>query len=225
MHLESSCRRSATAGTTKSRGTLVPTDSAPPKGAGGGEQPKQSILAIASPDPRKNVELIYRAVTEEADRFPGGVSPRLDLICTSEGAARRAERDIERYGVKDARLLRDVDDAALAGAYAGAGAFVWPSWREGFGLPPLEAMRCGCPVAASEAPAMPEVLGGFAPVYFDPHSPALLAEAVVLLLSEGPEARGARVRAGQEWAAQYTCRRLANEMVAIWKSSVRGAGR
>ena len=183
---------------------------------------KPSILAIASPDPRKNLDLLFRALTEEAQRFSDGVPPRLDLVCSSASSARRAEQSLAKYGIPNARLLRDVDDAALARLYASAGAFVWPSWREGFGLPPLEAMRCGCPVVASCAPVMPEVLGREAPVYFDPDDPAELADALVLLLGESPEARETRIRVGRARAAEFTCRKMAAETVAVWQAVVEG---
>ena len=183
-----------------------------------GVQP--SILAIASPDPRKNLDLLFRALTEEVRRFPGGVSPRLDLVCSSASSARRAEQSLAKYGIRSTRLLRDVDDAALAKLYASAGVFVWPSLQEGFGLPPLEAMRCGCPVAASRAPVMPEVLGGEVPVYFDPNNPAELADTLALLLSESPEVRERRIRAGQIRAAEFTCRKMAAETVAVWQGVV-----
>ncbi len=182
-----------------------------------------TVLAIASPDPRKNTDLLYRALSRETEQFPGGIAPRLHLVCSSDGAARRAEDALAKYGIQDACLLRNVDDAALAGAYASAVVFAWPSRHEGFGLPPLEAMRSGCPVASSRAPVMPEVLGD-APLYFDPDDSAELAGALALLLSEPPEARQARVLAGQERVGLYTCRQMADETVAVWKS-VLGASR
>ncbi|MES2462989.1 MAG: glycosyltransferase family 1 protein, partial [Armatimonadota bacterium] len=186
-----------------------------------GDRPSAArVLAIASPDPRKNIDLLYRALTGEAKHFAKGISPHLDLVCSSPVSARRAEEAIARYGVPNVRLLRNLDDAALRNAYASAGVFAWPSLREGFGLPPLEAMQSGCPVASSRAPVMPEVLGD-APLYFDPDNPAELAGALAFLLNESPEARKIRVLAGQERARQYTCRRMAEETVAVWKTAGR----
>jgi glycosyltransferase involved in cell wall biosynthesis len=184
----------------------------------------RSILAIASPDARKNLALLYRALRDEARRFPGGQPPRLDLVCTSETTARRAEEALRYNGVTDFLLWRDVDDLALSRLYAGAGVFVWPSRLEGFGLPPVEAMWAGCPVAASRAPVMPEVLGDVAPVYFDPDDAAGLADAATQLLTEAPALRDARIREGQRHAAQYTCRRLADATVAAWWSAMEERG-
>jgi glycosyltransferase involved in cell wall biosynthesis len=65
----------------------------------------------------------------------------------------------------------------LVSLYRRASALVFPSLYEGFGQPPLEAMACGCPVACSNAGALPEVVGDAARL-FDPHDPAAIAAAV-----------------------------------------------
>lgn len=192
--------------------------------AGDPDSPRPfTVLAIASPDPRKNINLLYRALSAEAKQFLGGVTPRLHLVCSSEGAARRAEDGLAKHGIHNACLLRQVDDVALRNAYASAGVFVWPSRQEGFGLPPLEAMQNGCPIAASRAPVMPEVLGD-APLYFDPDDPAELANSVACLLREPSQARKDRIRAGRARAGMFTCRRMADETVAVWKTSLETTG-
>jgi alpha-1,3-rhamnosyl/mannosyltransferase len=72
--------------------------------------------------------------------------------------------------------LGHVPDEDLAGLYCGAVAFVFPSLYEGFGLPVLEAMACGCPVVTSDRASMPEV-GGESVLYCrDPQNPAAWAE-------------------------------------------------
>jgi glycosyltransferase involved in cell wall biosynthesis len=75
--------------------------------------------------------------------------------------------------------------------YRSASALVFPSLYEGFGQPPIEAMACGCPVAASSAGALPEVCGDAAR-YFDPGSPTAIADAVLDVLARPAEwtARG-----------------------------------
>ena len=71
----------------------------------------------------------------------------------------------------------------LAHLYRTAAATVFPSLYEGFGQPLLEAMACGCPVAASDAAAIPEICGGAARL-FDPNQPEAIAEAVEEVLRE-----------------------------------------
>jgi glycosyltransferase involved in cell wall biosynthesis len=85
----------------------------------------------------------------------------------------------------------------LAGLYRRAECLVFPSRYEGFGQPPLEAMACGCPVAASRAGALPEVCGDAA-VLFDADDPAAIAAGVLEALGRAEELRGrGLVRAGR----------------------------
>jgi glycosyltransferase involved in cell wall biosynthesis len=81
-----------------------------------------------------------------------------------------------------------------------AAAVVFPSLYEGFGLPPLEAMACGCPVACSNAAALPEVVADAARL-FDPHDPRAIAAAVLDVLADPDEwaARGIERARGYSW--------------------------
>jgi glycosyltransferase involved in cell wall biosynthesis len=72
--------------------------------------------------------------------------------------------------------------AELVSLLQRASALVFPSLYEGFGLPPLEAMACGCPVACSSAGALPETVGGAA-LLFDPHDAQSIADALLDVLS------------------------------------------
>jgi glycosyltransferase involved in cell wall biosynthesis len=88
----------------------------------------------------------------------------------------------------------------LAGLYRRAAALVFPSRYEGFGQPPLEAMACGCPVAASNAASLPEVCGDAA-VLFDPDDPRAIAAGVLEALERADELRdrGLARAAGFTW--------------------------
>jgi glycosyltransferase involved in cell wall biosynthesis len=76
-----------------------------------------------------------------------------------------------------------VTDQELRSLYENAICFVFPSFHEGFGIPPLEAMACGCPVIASNASSIPEACGSAA-FYFDPTRPDILSEAILYLLKD-----------------------------------------
>lgn len=100
-----------------------------------------------------------------------------------------------------------VDEAELTWLYRNASAMVFPSLFEGFGLPLLEAMVAGCPVAASDAGSIPEV-GGDAVEAFDPRDPASIAAAIERLLGD-PARRGECIRRGLERARAFSAERLA----------------
>jgi len=94
-----------------------------------------------------------------------------------------------------------VPDAELEALWALADCAVFPTLAEGFGLPVVEAMDRGVPVACSDIPVLREV-GGDVPAYFDPRAPADLAAAVERAIDGGAEraARGRRRAAGYSWA-------------------------
>ncbi len=207
----------------RERITVVYNGLAQPAPRVSGPQTREyAVLALASPDARKNLETLFLALTRETARFGGGVAPRLDLVCTSDTTARRAEDALRRHNITNFQLVRNLDDQALADTFARASVFAWPSRLEGFGLPPLEALRAGCAVASSCAPAMPEALGDDAPVYFDPTRPNELADALALLLAEDDAAHAARALQGRERAETFTCRRMADETVAVWERVLAG---
>lgn len=109
------------------------------------------------------------------------------------------------------RTLGRVDDAALAALYRGAACLVFPSRYEGFGLPAIEAMACGCPVVAAAIPALHEVCGEAA-LFAAPAQPREFAAAVARLLDEPAEA--ARLRqAGLARASGFTWRLAAERLL------------
>jgi glycosyltransferase involved in cell wall biosynthesis len=111
-----------------------------------------------------------------------------------------------------------VASADLEGLYAAASCAVVPSLREGFGLPVLEAMRRGVPVACSRTSALPEVAGDAA-LFFDPESPASIAEAVAAILPD-PELAARLSARGMERAALFTWERAAEETLATFEQAL-----
>lgn len=105
-----------------------------------------------------------------------------------------------------------VTDGQLRALYENAGCFLYPSLYEGFGLPPLEAMTCGCPVIVARTASFPEVLGD-AVLYCDPQSPDSLAAQIVRVMTDHDLREELRAR-GFVHAARYTWARCAQE---IWK--------
>ena len=108
---------------------------------------------------------------------------------------------------EDVRFLSWVSAEQLEGIWALAGAFVFPSLYEGFGLPVLEAMARGVPVACSNASSLPEVAGDAA-LLFDPHDETAIAAAIERLLGDLVFAEGLRAR-GRQRAREFTWERTA----------------
>lgn len=106
-----------------------------------------------------------------------------------------------------------VPDEDLAALYRGAVALVFPSLYEGFGIPLLEAMCCGCPVITTNWGAMKEVVNGAA-LLVDSRDPNAIANAVESLL-DSPELRADLVRRGKERARDFSWNRTARETLAI----------
>lgn len=112
-------------------------------------------------------------------------------------------------------LLPFVSADDLEGLYRAASCFVFPSVHEGFGMPVLEAMARGVPVAASSAGPLPEVAGDAA-LLFDPTSVEEIAAATLRLLENGDEARRL-VAAGHHRAAQFTWQACAQRTLASFQ--------
>ena len=108
-----------------------------------------------------------------------------------------------------------VDDELLDALYAGAELFVFPSWYEGFGLPPLEAMARGVVVASSNTSVMPEILGQAA-AYFDPYQPKDIARSIDQVLSDRTLQHELK-RKGLAQAARYSWRTMAKETLALYR--------
>ena len=163
------------------RPTPTPSRRGPPWGSTG-----PYVLTVASRTARKNLSSL--------DATAGGWATR-ESTSSPPGATGRSSRRRGGDG-GSARPLGHVPDAHLPGLYAGASAFVLPSWHEGFGLTCLEAMACGVPVVAADAGALPETCGDAAR-YADPGDPDDIATQVLQAIGDaraadhGPAPRGA----------------------------------
>jgi glycosyltransferase involved in cell wall biosynthesis len=167
-------------------------------------------LVVGNPAAHKNLA----ALTAAADVL-GRHGLRLALAGAADPAVFRAGGGA---AAEAARGLGRVSDAELRALYAHALCLVFPSRYEGFGLPPLEAMTCGCPVVAACAGAVPEVCGEAA-LWFDPAEPATLAEAMTRLIGEEGLGEGLRA-AGLARAAAFTWERAAREMLALIRDRI-----
>jgi glycosyltransferase involved in cell wall biosynthesis len=139
------------------------------------------VLTVSAKRPHKNIERLLEAMVQLR------TSPRPVLLLP--GYATPFEETLQRRALTDGggaevRFTDWIDDATLDAAYRAATCLVFPSLAEGFGLPVLEAMARGTPVACSNRTSLPEVAGDAA-LYFDPLDPAAIAEAIEQLLTDG----------------------------------------
>lgn len=178
--------------------------------------PVDYVLSVGSNKPHKNLSVLVDAWSRVVARSPTrGALP--SLVLTGPRDARFGEGgsdadDLRRSG----RLisLGLVPDEGLGALYGGATLFVSPSRAEGFGLPVIEAMRRGAPVACSRIPALTELAGGAAAM-FDP----LDAESLALLLErllDSPAEREALSDAGRARAAAFTWAETARATSALY---------
>ena len=108
------------------------------------------------------------------------------------------------------------DDEVLARYYAGAEALVFPSLYEGFGIPLVEAMCCGCPIIASNVSSLPEIAGDAA-IYFDPKDVTSIEKALLSVVSSR-ETRTALIDRGRARARRFSWERCAAETYAVYKA-------
>jgi glycosyltransferase involved in cell wall biosynthesis len=179
-------------------------DPEPAKAAFGLARPY--VLTVASRTRRKNLA----ALDATARRL---ATHGIDLVAAGGG---RPQFEAEP---QTARTLGHVPDEYLPGLYAGAEAFVLPSWHEGFGLTCLEAMACGIPVVAARAGALPETCGGAAR-YADPFDHHDIAQQVEAAMHDD-----ALRRAGPPRAAEFTWDRTAGELNVLLSSVSRWTSR
>jgi glycosyltransferase involved in cell wall biosynthesis len=132
--------------------------------------------------------------------------------------------DAERARFADLKLRPDAvhrsagDDDALSRAYAGARAFVYPSMYEGFGIPPLEAMLHGCPVASAGVSSIPEVVGDAAQS-FDPNDVESMRQALETICFD-EQRRQWLVSRGLQRAAQFSWDRCAEQTAAVYRAAL-----
>jgi glycosyltransferase involved in cell wall biosynthesis len=142
------------------------------------------VMYTGGIDHRKNIEGLIRAFS----KLPQNIreAHQLAIVCSAQPESRRALEELAaKQGLgKDALILTGfVPEEDLRTLYNLCSLFVFPSWHEGFGLPALEAMRCGAPVIGANTSSLPEVIG-WKEALFDPRNDEEVAKTMARALSD-----------------------------------------
>ncbi|HEY5885763.1 MAG TPA: glycosyltransferase family 1 protein [Pyrinomonadaceae bacterium] len=182
------------------------------------------ILFVGSVQPRKNLARLLHAYSLLRRNGPTGKLPKLVIAGKLAWLFEDTLRTIDELNLTDSVVMtgyvRDVDLPAL---YSGARCFVYPSYFEGFGLPPLEAMQCGTPVVVGNQTSLPEVVGDAAQSVnpFDVEDIALGIRKVIM----DDAWRSTLQTRGLERARLFTWQTTARNTLEVYKKAVHSSSK
>ncbi|MBD2114429.1 MULTISPECIES: glycosyltransferase family 4 protein [Cyanophyceae] len=174
------------------------------------------ILSLSTLEPRKNIDHIIRCYIQlvEQEKLQ---DLHLVLVGTKGWKYDKIYTELSNNPILKDRIIVTgyVADEDLASLYSNALAFVYPSFYEGFGLPPLEAMQCGIPVITSDTSSLPEVVGD-AGIMLNPKDVDGMCHSLLKLYSQ-PALRQAMARKSIEQSKKFSWEKCVQETVAAYK--------
>jgi len=173
------------------------------------------VMYLGRPFPHKNLERLIEAFAILKQSVP---DIHLILVGKTDALYRRHQRTVERLGIPDVHFTGFLSDARSRWLYEHAAVYAFPSLSEGFGLPALEAMSHGAPVASSSATCLPELYGQAA-LYFDPYDVDDIAKTIKRILTK-PDLRKKLIAAGYKQAAKYSWQRMAEQTLVVYKRAL-----
>jgi glycosyltransferase involved in cell wall biosynthesis len=176
---------------------------------------KPFILFLGTLEPRKNIATLLRAFEGIMNQIPH------DLVLVGQRGWKSEPifKEMERPEIKQrVHWVGYVSDPERVFFYQAADFLVYPSWYEGFGMPLLEAMQCGCPVITSKVSAMPEVVGE-AGIVIDPSQTEDLKKAMLRLIHEPGRAEKMK-QAGLEQAKKFSWEISARKTLEVFEKVV-----
>jgi len=173
------------------------------------------LLYVGSREGYKNFSNMLNAISEDSR-----LKNDFDVIAFGGGNFTEIEQVlIEKLRFREGQIRQiSGSDQILVNLYKHAAAFIYPSLYEGFGLPPLEAMMCDCPVVSSNTSSMPEVIGN-AGEYFDPVDLASMRQAISNVVYS-PIRKEQLVQAGRHRAKLFGWDKCANETLDVYKKLI-----
>lgn len=174
------------------------------------------ILSVGSIQPRKNLARLVKAYASLRGKYAQTELPKLVLAGKCAWLYDETLRALEQTGVTKSVILTGyVPETDLPALYSGALCFVYPSYFEGFGLPPLEAMKCGAPVIVGNKTSLPEVVGDAA-LTVDPFDTSSIAAAIESLINDSVLRRELSVK-GRKRAELFDWRETARQTLRIYE--------
>jgi glycosyltransferase involved in cell wall biosynthesis len=172
--------------------------------------PDRYILTVGTHEPRKNIATLIRAMMHTKEKYT------LVSIGWSGWLNSEFHQEVRRLNMEERILfLGHVPDDEVALLYSGASLMVYPSLYEGFGLPILEAMACGCPVICSNTSSMPEVAGNAA-ILVSPKDETGLAEAIDTVMQDREYSKQL-IESGHKRAGEFSWDYTAQKTVSIFE--------
>jgi glycosyltransferase involved in cell wall biosynthesis len=179
--------------------------------------PKDFLLFVGQRYEYKNFLTLAESIREIL------IQRSLSLICFGGGSFTQKEMaKLRELDLSDSVISLSGNDQMLAHLYRGAIAYVCPSRYEGFGIPVLEAMSCGCPVASSNVSSLPEV-GGDAASYFSPGDKASITEAIERIVSDVGY-RQELIERGLVQAGKFTWEKTVGQTGSVYEEALATAG-
>ena len=178
------------------------------------------VLAVGTLEPRKNHIGLIKAFYQAQKKKRG---PAMLALAGGKGwLYEETQRLVEELKLeKKVRFLGRVSDLELVTLYSLADVFAFPSFFEGFGVPPLEAMACGAPVITSNSSSLPEAVGDAA-LLIDPYNTGELSGAIMRIL-ENKQLQEELRQKGYERVKEYTWSASARRMLSIYQKLYEGA--
>jgi glycosyltransferase involved in cell wall biosynthesis len=179
------------------------------------ELPKKFIFSVGSIEPRKNLLGLLRAYNDlsEQTRFEYKL-----VLAGFKGWENKEIMELITKNKQNIHYLGFIDDSELAKVYNLASLFVFPSFYEGFGLPPLEAMACGTPVVSSNLTSMPEVCQDAA-IYCDPYDIVDIKQKIELVLGD-ETIQKELINKGLKRASEFSWQKSAQSHLAVFKEVI-----
>jgi glycosyltransferase involved in cell wall biosynthesis len=178
------------------------------------------MLSVGAIQPRKNLGRLVAAYSHLRGAKPEGKLPKLVLAGKCAWLYDETLRAIKELELSDSIILTGyVPESDLPTLYSGALCFIYPSYFEGFGLPPLEAMQCGVPVIVGDRTSLPEVVGDAA-VLVDPFDVHALAGAIEKVVSDS-DLRARLSVQGLARAKLFEWRETARQTLAVYQKAAR----